>query len=187
MNRGSSIRAYTLGLLGLVMAGCSTTDISHPSAISSPLDGSLRHGDAVQGHPYTIGSYQQSFQAATCTPHRAMLSSGVFGPAGGTLFFGGSRLIIPGGALRDTVTISAVIPEGSSSRVEFAPQGLQFNKPAGLILSTDGCVLADPNVPDVVYLGEDGLVIETIPAVFDPHWKTIAAPIRHFSGYAIAF
>ena len=192
MSRWSSVRAAAAVLIALGTAvACGNIDVVSPStpvpAIDVPPLASRNSADDSREHPYTHGSYQQSFRAATCTPHGAAQSSGVFGPAGGTLFFGDSRLIIPGGALRGTVTISATIPVGASSRVEFAPSGLQFNKPAGLILSTVGCVLADPNVPSIVYLSADGEILETIPAVFDPHWKTIAAPIEHFSGYAIAF
>lgn len=187
MNRGSYIRA-ALGLALGTSVACGKMDLVSPSGagLTSSLDSGAARQSAPE-HSYTVGSYEQSFEAASCSPHGGVQSSGVFGPAGGTLFFGGSRLIIPGGALRDTVTISATIPEGSSSRVEFAPSGLRFYKPAGLILSTAGCVLADPNVPNVVYLSEDGDILEIIAAVFDPHWKTIAAPIQHFSGYAIAF
>jgi hypothetical protein len=115
------------------------------------------------------------------------VNSGVFGPAGGTLVFGNSRLVIPGGALHDTVTISATIPADSSSTVEFQPHGLQFSKPAGLILSGADCSLPEGVVPSVVYLGSAGEVLEVIDAIYDPHWKTAAAPIGHFSGYAIAF
>ena len=123
----------------------------------------------------------------SCDTHVASIDVGVFGPQGGTLTFGTSRLIIPGGSLHDTVTISATIPDGDASRVEFRPQGLRFAKPAGLLLDTSGCSTVDTVAPSVVYLSESGEVVETIPAVYDPHWHTIAAPIAHFSGYAIAF
>lgn len=190
MSRWFYIRtaAAVLFALGSAVA-CGTSDVVSPTAGRAimPSLGSRHSEDDSPAHPYSRGSYQQSFRAATCAPHGAAQSWGVFGPAGGTLFFGDSRLIIPGGALRGSVTISASIPAGASSRVEFAPSGLQFNKPAGLILSTVGCVLADANVPNIVYLSADGQILETISAVFDPHWKTIAAPIEHFSGYAIAF
>ena len=125
--------------------------------------------------------------ARGCQTHVASTDAGVFGPQGGTLIFGTSRLIIPGGALQDTVTISATIPDGDASRVEFRPQGLQFQKPAGLLLDTSGCNYDSPVAPSVVYLSETGEILEVIPAVYDPHWRTIAAPIAHFSGYAIAF
>ena len=144
-----------------------------PSRMASELRGGLPSAHAAS--------------ARGCQTHVASTDSGVFGPQGGTLRFGTSMLIIPAGALRDTVTISATIPEGDSSRVEFRPQGLQFMKAAGLLLDTSGCSLGDAVAPTVVYLSEDGAILETIPAVYDPHWHTIAAPIHHFSGYAIAF
>jgi hypothetical protein len=123
--------------------------------------------------------------AMACATHVNVANSGVFGPAGGTLTFGTSRLIIPPGALRDTVTISATVPDGDASRVEFQPHGLEFFKAAGLQLDVTGCAVSD--VPDVVYLSETGEIVERIPAVYDPRWHTIAASIWHFSGYAIAF
>lgn len=129
----------------------------------------------------------RNVNARDCETHVASYDAGVFGPQGGTLIFGKSRLIIPGGALQDTVTISATVPEGDSSRVEFRPEGLQFRKPAGLLLDTSGCTNGDDAAPNVLYLSETGEILETIPAVYDPHWHTIAAPIHHFSGYAIAF
>ena len=116
-----------------------------------------------------------------------MMSGGVFGPGGGTLVIGNSRLIIPGGALHDTVTITATTAGDSTSTVNFQPEGLRFSKPVGLILDSTGCAIDDGASPSVVYLAPDGAVLETIPAIYDPHWKAVAAPIEHFSGYAIAF
>lgn len=156
------------------LVGCAS-DLASPV---SPATASALHG----GIPAARGT-----NARGCQTHIASSDSGVFGPQGGTLTFGTSMLIIPGGALRDTVTISATIPEGDASRVEFRPQGLQFRKAAGLLLDTSGCSYDAGEVPAVVYLSESGAIVETIPAVYDPHWHTIAAPIHHFSGYAIAF
>jgi len=100
---------------------------------------------------------------------------------------GGSRLIIPGGALRDTVTISGTETGDSTSTVDFQPAGLLFAKPVGLVLDGSGCDLDDSSTPSVVYVAPDGTILETIDALYDPHWRAVAAPIQHFSGYAIAF
>jgi hypothetical protein len=171
-----------------VLAACQSSDVSAPERIAPITTISLTRAQfsAPRGQGFS-GNAANDFHAARCTDRQATSSSGVFGPAGGTLIFGESRLIIPGGALTDTVTISATIVDPTTSRVEFQPHGLQFAKPAGLLLSTDGCVLSPDEAPSVVYLNEDGFVLETIDAVYDPHWKTFAAPIHHFSGYAIAF
>lgn len=122
-----------------------------------------------------------------CMHRNVATGSGVFGPAGGILVFGQSRLIIPGGALRDTVTITATTLDDTTSTVNFQPEGLHFYKPAGLNLSSEGCDIPEDGTPRIVYLADDGTILESIPAYHDPHWKSVAAPITHFSGYAIAF
>ena len=100
---------------------------------------------------------------------------------------GNSSLIIPGGALRDTVTISATQLDDGTSTLRFEPHGLRFYKPAGLVLDGTGCDFPTGAEADVVYVDDAGTILETILAVYDPHWKAVAAPIVHFSGYAIAF
>ena len=129
----------------------------------------------------------KSFATAVCADRKVASYSAVIGPGGGTLEFGDNRLIVPGGALRDTVTISATVLDATSSRVELQPHGLQFAKPAGLMLGTTTCTLSNPDYPVVVYLSPTGEILEVLQAVYDPHWHTLATPIDHFSGYAIAF
>ena len=169
-------------LAGGVLLACGG-DAASPSPLAPPRAATAhRDGDRDERE-----NSERRFRPTECETRRTVNTVGVFGPQGGTLLFGTSRLIIPGGALRDTVTISATIPGGDNTRVEFRPQGLRFAKPAGLRLDTSGCSLDGQQPPTVVYLSETGEVLETIPAVYDPHWHTIAAPIWHFSGYAIAF
>jgi len=175
-----SLLAATLVCGALLGCGGDPASLSPltPSGTASSYRGGLATENDNSG---------RSFHATNCETKWTANASGVFGPQGGTLIFGTSRLIIPGGALHDTVTISATIPDGDKSRVEFRPQGLQFSKPAGLLLDTSGCSMDEQLAPNVVYLSEALVVLETIPATYDPHWHTIAAAIWHFSGYAIAF
>ena len=182
--RHTLVASVTLAAL----AACQSGDVAAPARIKPPAAVSVDRSQnpAARGKGFA-GSANTSYQPARCADRRVATISGVFGPSGGTLVFGDSRLIIPGGALLDTVTISATIVDATTSRVELQPQGLQFAKAAGLLLDTQGCVLAQDAAPTVVYLSEDGVVLETIDAVYDPHWKTFAAPLHHFSGYAIAF
>jgi hypothetical protein len=128
-----------------------------------------------------------SYVLARCWDRVPASYSAKFGPSGGVLEFGDSRLIIPGGALKDTVTITATVMDATTSRVELQPHGLQFAKPAGLQLGTQNCILSNEGYPAIVYLSPTGEVLETIPAVYDPHWHTVASPINHFSGYAMGF
>jgi hypothetical protein len=162
------------------LAACGT-DTGRSTSLTAPQLPAASRGQT----PGLRGSGHAA--ATTCATHLTSADSGVFGPSGGTLTFGSSRLIIPAGALRDTVTITATIPDGDANRVEFQPHGLEFAKPAGLQFATAGCSADTQIVPNVVYLSETGEIVETIEAVYDPHWQTIAASIWHFSGYAIAF
>lgn len=121
-----------------------------------------------------------------CEKRPAAADDALIGPSGGTLEFGGHRLIVPPGALTKKVRITAeVVPNVPVLIVHFEPSGLQFRKPAGLVLNVSGCSIPSSAVPDVVYI-EDGRILERIHAVFSRAWRTIAAPISHFSGYSIA-
>ncbi len=185
-------------LVAVTLTACSASDVTTSGTTLSPTIAANR--DEV-GRAYNNGNTDpktasqkpfatansNSFAEAKCVNRPKVSVSAKFGPTGGILEFGDSWLIIPGGALRDTVTITATVPDENSSHVEFAPHGLQFNKPAGLLLGTANCLLSNPYAPVVVYLSPDGQVLETIFALYDPHWHTIATPIDHFSGYAIAF
>jgi hypothetical protein len=180
--------ALLVAALGAVVA-CYGAEPSAPSLRAPHTVLELR--DQARGNPgatpRNAGGASGTPHVVACSPRDTIVSSGVFGPAGGTLVVGGSRLIIPGGALLDTVTITAVAKGDSTSEVDFQPSGLHFAKPAGLVLDGTGCELDAATSPSVVYVAPDGSILETIEAYYDPHWKAVAAPIEHFSGYAIAF
>ena len=180
MPRVSISRRLTAIVLSAVVAaacGDAATATSPASAPSSPATFVRAKAQQQEGQ----------FAGTTCTSKKAVRDSGSFGPKGGTLVFGDSKLIIPAGALTSSVFITAHTFGDSTSRVEFSPTGLQFAKAAGLVLGAAGCDIDDAAAPNIVYLSPTGQVLETIKAVYDPQWKTVAAPIVHFSGYAIAF
>lgn len=171
-------------LVVIVPVACAGDNASSPLAV--PDVSSRSNSLGIRGLATPRGKSGKVFRPTVCATQTMANGSGLFGPAGGTLVFGTSSLIIPGGALRDTVTISAIVVDATTSRVELRPHGLVFEKPAGLLLDTSGCLINEM-APTVVYLSESGEILETIPAVYDPRWQTIAAPLSHFSGYAIAF
>jgi hypothetical protein len=133
------------------------------------------------GLPATTTNFKG--RVLNCTPTEASYGSALIGPAGGDLIIGTHRLIVPAGALTKFVEISGTVPSGETFRIDLQPHGLQFKKPAGLILDASSCA----SVPTIVYLLDDLYPQEPIPAVYSHFWHTIAAPIWHFSGYAIAF
>jgi hypothetical protein len=99
---------------------------------------------------------------------------------------GTHRLVIPAGALSTPVKISAEQVTGRVNSVRFSPDGLKFAKPATLTLSYANCspLLL---VKRVVYTNELLGILELLPSLDDLRTKTVSAPIRHFSRYAVAW
>ncbi|HET7585148.1 MAG TPA: hypothetical protein VFK13_09575 [Gemmatimonadaceae bacterium] len=125
-------------------------------------------------------------QLVVCERRVAEADSALIGPAGGTLQVGSDQLVVPPGALPHPVMIRGVVPADTIASIHFEPEGLHFNRPAALVIGAEGCDVPDGAAPDVVYLDEDGNVLEEIDAVYFPSLKRVAAPIEHFSRYAIA-
>jgi hypothetical protein len=181
------VRHALLAVLAATAAACYdvVTDPSAPAAAPTTMR-------IAQVTPGARASSQSGLQAggnnqvAQCDPRPALATRGIFGPAGGTLVIGGSRLIIPAGALSVSVPIEATTPGGSTSEVDFKPHGLKFSKSATLVLEAGGCNISDNVPPHILYIGPNGTVQQTISATRDAQ-DNIVAPIAHFSGYAIAF
>jgi hypothetical protein len=182
MTRTSIHRRATLaGAVLLSLAACRVADLSAPTRILAPEAAASNRGDAARWRDH------RSPALIGCQAGDALTASAQIGPQGGVLRFGGSRLVVPPGALRTSVRITATPRGDANGTVDFQPEGLRFHKPVGLVLSVSGCDAPADGVPSVVYLGEQGEILETIAASFDRRWNEVAAPITHFSGYAIAF
>jgi hypothetical protein len=175
--------------LAIPRAAFTTTDSIAPGgrlpAAANPAYG----GDWHNGLPVP-GSNGQASNSGTASGQFVACvvsdqSSGVaqIGPSGGVLYVGPHRLIVPPGALTQTVELSGVVQPGPILAIQFYPEGLQFQKPAGLVLDVSGC--GGP-VPDVTYIDEQGGLQEHIRAMYSTWWHTIAAPLDHFSLYAWA-
>lgn len=163
----------------LAAAACSGDAPTAPAIASSAatqsmnrLPGARRTEDAVAGR----------FNMLNCTPRKAAIGSALIGPSGGTIWVGPHRIIIPAGALQEKVQISGTVPEGKPFEIDLQPHGLQFKKPAGLILDASSCT----DVPTIVYLIDQYTQSPPIAAYYSNFWHMIACPIWHFSGYAIA-
>jgi hypothetical protein len=170
----------TLTLL-LSVAACSSTESTAPqrSAATGASFSELHDGLMVPGSGGNASTAAD--RPLACMVPAALTDSALIGPSGGELDVGPHRLIIPPGALTTTMWLSGTVPAGNSLRIDFQPEGLQFKKPAGLILDASSCA----DVPNIVYLNEDGGIEEHIQAIFSNWWHTIAAPIDHFSGYML--
>jgi hypothetical protein len=173
---------YRFAAVAAAIAVCVTFACGAPDAAGPPRIQAL----GASRHPSNDASKARGALVA-CTKRATFSDSGEFGPNGGTLWVGPNRLIIPPGALTERVTISGTIVGDTVAFIEFQPEGLHFKKPAGLILDASDCSMPGDGWADVVYVNERGEIDERIEATYSNAWHTVAAPIEHFSGYAIAF
>ncbi|MDB4875240.1 MAG: hypothetical protein JWM41_1686 [Gemmatimonadetes bacterium] len=167
------------------IGACSTTGSTAPlrtepdrGAAGAPSFTYEHDGRLVPG---SGGQAAASTQPLQCSVEAPLFGTALIGASGGILDVGRHRLIIPAGALDRDTWVSGSVAAGSTFRIDFAPHGLQFRKPAGLILDASACTA----VPNIVYLDEDGGIAEHIAAIFSNWWHVIAAPIDHFSGYML--
>jgi hypothetical protein len=164
----------------LLAAACAvdgpTTPLSGPRAYANQARDTVIPG--TTSHFWASGR-----DPLNCSPKNSSFGSALIGPSGGTLFIGPNRLIIPAGALREKVQISGTVPAGRPFEIDLEPHGLHFQKAAGLILDASSCI----DVQDIVYLIDEVTASPPILATYSNLWHTIACPIWHFSGYAIAF
>jgi hypothetical protein len=174
-------RRFTALTLLLSIAACSSTESTAPqqAAPSGPSFIELHDGHVVPGSGGDAS--EVAGQPLACNVPTTLTDSALIGSSGGELDVGPHRLIIPPGALTADTWVSGTVPAGNSIRIDFQPEGLQFKKPAGLILDASTCA----DAPNIVYLNEDGGIEEHIEAIFSNWWHTIAAPIDHFSGYML--
>jgi hypothetical protein len=165
----------------LAVAACSGDGPTMPVA-AAPSANAFRGLGSPPGSKRTSAAVAGAFVPLNCTPKQLATGSATIGPAGGVLQIGTHRLIVPAGALTNRVLISGTVPAGKPFEIDLQPHGLQFRKPAGLILDASSCV----DVPTIVYIVDDVTLGPPIPAFYSNWWKAIACPIWHFSGYMIA-
>ena len=124
----------------------------------------------------------------SCSPLPADSVTQVIGPAGGVLVVGPHRFIVPEGALDSAVAITATITPEAVDRVHFAPEGLQFARPARLRMSYAHCGPVSWLVPRfIVHVDEDLSILDVLPSLNDVLRQRVSARIEHFSDYAVAW
>lgn len=198
-------RFSTLGL-ALLLAGvvsCTTSDSNPMEPVAPPVQlesqpllldglgglvggvGDLLGGvvDLAGG---VVGGLLDITGLLTCQEQQYAYDYETIGPWGGTVRVGKHALIIPKGALRSYVRIKAEQMRGPTNSVRFSPEGLQFEKPATLILNYENC--QNTETPKaVVYTTEKFEILEVFRSWDFFKSKTVTAPIDHFSRYAVAY
>lgn len=170
-------------LVGMAAWACAGRDISSPS-------GSVRAAPPLQAAEAAAGRGR----LVKCLRDGSAQGAADIGPSGGRLVVGHNRLIVPAGALTRTVHIVATVPRDTLAFVAFEPSGLVFSKQVRLVLDVRGCRLSPPGEEEeasaglaVVYLDDEFNIVERIDARHDARRQTVSAPIRHFSGYGVAW
>ncbi len=121
------------------------------------------------------------------------------GPEGGELEVGRNWLVIPQGALRDPVSITAVAPSDTVAMVRFRPEGLRFLSTALLMLTYDNCRIPRPATPRIALVTDSYRVIEfltsaaaspsdhRLPKGHQEGHRRVVGELHHFSNYAVAW
>ena len=121
------------------------------------------------------------------------------GPEGGDLQVGRNWLIVPQGALRQPVSITAVAPSDTVAMVRFRPEGLRFLNTALLVLAYDNCRVPKTATPRIALVTDSYRVIEfLVSGAASPGSNRlgkgrkegqprVVGQLQHFSNYAVAW
>jgi hypothetical protein len=175
------------GAAAMAVFGCRDTatpaTVAGPAAAAAPSFDYGRHAD--REHEDDYGEHGSPHLLA-CTAHGSTSITATVGASGAALQVGHDHLVIPGGALSESVQITATIPADTLADIELEPHGLHFSKDVMLVLSADGCRVGEHAPRHVDYLDAAGNVLETLDATFNGGSHTVTTKIHHFSSYAIA-
>jgi hypothetical protein len=180
-------RFFSFGLVLALLAGvsCTTSDTNLMEApvAQPPEQPSYLLGDVVDG---AVGTVLGGTQLLTCSEQRYEVRQETIGRQGGRIKVGRHVLEIPRGALSNNVRIKAEQMRGRTNSVRFSPEGLQFAKPARLLLDYRNC--SSVRLPKRVAYTDELLRILELPLSRDyPEYDYVTGAIDHFSRYAVAF
>lgn len=190
MTRRHVAPAFLFAAFAAGAYACADRSPSAPNAtiVAGPASASHRSADkALPGQNNGANAGASQARLAQCQQRPAAVGSADIGPSGGEIIVGRARLIVPAGAVNRTVHITGVEQENNIALVEWQPAGLVFKKPVGLQFDVTTCDMPASYIPDVVYLNDQDEIVERIAAVYSNYWHTVAAPISHFSGYAVSW
>lgn len=181
MTRSRARALIVTTILAVAAAGC-FADMG-PTAISTP-DVPESSGNLLGGLTGVLSPL------LSCAPQPYAADTEMVGPTGGTLQIGPHRLVIPAGALSQTVRIIGDAPSDTVVSVRFQPEGLQFNAahPPRLTLDYSSCGLVSNLLPKRIAYTSDQLdILSYLLSVDDLLHERVSADLVHFSRYAVAW
>ena len=109
------------------------------------------------------------------------------GPLGGVVTHGDHYIVIPAGALSQTIEISFSVPESDTLMFDLGPHGTQFNVPISLVFEYDNADLIGANESQfqIGYYNVTTGVWEPMPTTVDAVNDVVIGQTTHFSRYAI--
>ncbi|HET6778848.1 MAG TPA: hypothetical protein VFH26_08155, partial [Gemmatimonadales bacterium] len=151
-------------------------------------DGGLLSGDGLVGGILdgAVSTVLNVSDLLVCSSQPYQVARKTIGYDGGTIQVGTHTLVIPRGALRRQTTITAEQMPGRTNSIRFSPEGLQFERPAGLVMNYRNCLVVLLK-KKIVYTDEQLKVLEVLRSLDLFGSRTVTAPIDHFSRYAIAY
>ena len=167
-------RLAALAVLAALAAGVSCTSTESPVAPTTEPPSAL------------IGTLLSLGDLLTCQSLPYKVTTMVVGSEGNTIVVGQNRLVIPRGALRQKVTITAEQMSGSVNSVRFSPEGLKFDKSAQLTMSYQNCVVV-LKAKRIAYTTELLKILDLLPSSDSFGTKTVTSPVDHFSRYAVSY
>ena len=193
----------SLGLLFGATAVATSCGDPSPFGVDVRAPGPVASKASPQpGHDGDDGDYtdddERGDSLVSCRPLPYASVTQTIGPEGGVLEVRRNWLVVPRGALQDTVSITAVAPSDTLALVRFQPEGLRFQKTAFLVVAYDNCRVKRGVTPRIAHVTDALDVIEFLPAVAaspdDPRFKKVhkghqrvVGELQHFSNYAVAW
>lgn len=191
-------------LVGATLVGWSCRDatplgvaLPTPGGVPSSFDRSHDGDDDGEPSDTSDDGDEGEDSLVTCRPLPYDSVTQTIGPEGGEIEVGRNWLVVPRGALRQRVSITAVAPSDTVAMVRFRPEGLRFEATALLVATYDNCRVPKTVTPRLALLSNLFAVVEfltpgdsLLPPRFEKGHKghrRVVGQLHHFSNYAVAW
>ena len=191
-------------LVGATVVALSCRDASPVGVAMSPPTATLKpHSADDDGDdsdvPDNEDQNSDGDSLVVCRPLPYDSVTQTIGPAGGVVAVGHNWLVVPRGALREAVSITAVAPSDTVAWVRFQPAGLRFLSTVRLVLTYDNCRVPNGTTPRIALVTDSLRVIDFLASgVASPGdnrltkgpkegQRRVVGELQHFSNYAVAW